>query len=92
MSTISSSSGSSIVAVMSNELCLPAVQLTPHIQLVKVCGPVGKQDDLTLSAELRGHAHAQSEGIHVEGLLGDHLHITGRRLRGEHHGLNGHPP
>ena len=69
-------------------VCLPAVQLTPHIQLVIVLGPIRKQDDLAFTGELCSHAHAQSESPQVQGLQRDHLHITGTRLRGEHQGLN----
>ena len=69
-------------------LCVPAVQLLPHIQLVKVLSPVCKQDDLTLHiGQLCGHSHAQGERREVQGLLGDHLHITAVRLIREHQGL-----
>ncbi|XP_042360851.1 tRNA-splicing endonuclease subunit Sen54 [Plectropomus leopardus] len=56
--------------------CLPAVQLTPHIQLIVVSSPVRKQDDLLLATELCGHTHAQSESRQPQGLQRDHLHIT----------------
>lgn len=71
---------------------LPAVQFTPHIQLVEVFCAVGKQDDLSLPAELCGHAHAQGEGPQVHGLQRDHLNITVACLSGKHQGLYGYTP
>ena len=76
----------------STEVCLPAVQLTPHVQLIIVLSPVRKEDDLAFSAELCGHSHAQSESLQVEGFQRDHLHITGTGLRGEDQGLDGNAP
>ena len=70
-------------------MCLPAVQLTPHVQLIIGISPVGKEDDFAPSADLCGHSHAQSESRQVEGFQRDQLHITGSSLRGEHQGLDG---
>ena len=65
---------------------VPAVQLTPHVQLIVVSCPVREQDDLSLTFQLRGHTHAQSEGSQVQGLLRKQLNKTVTALSLEQHG------
>lgn len=62
---------------------VPAVQLTPHIQLIVVLSPIRKQDDFPLAFELSGHSHAQSERLQMKGFLRNHLHVAGAGLGGE---------
>lgn len=67
---------------------VPAIQLTPHIQLIEVLSAVREQDDFTPALELSGHLHAQSERLQSEGDLGNHLHIAVAGLGGEHQAFN----
>lgn len=62
---------------------VPAIRLTPHIQLIVVLSTIRKQDEFPIALELSGHLHAQSERLQTEGFLRNHLHVAGAGLGGE---------
>lgn len=70
----------------------PSIQLPPHIQLIKVVGPIRKQEDFSLAAELGSHTHAQRERCQLERLCSDHLYVAGTGFTGKDQASNGLTP